>query len=48
MRPTTMTATLGTANLAEVVGKLVDVGVNASQARTLLAAAAVTTEPVTE
>ena len=43
-----MTATLGTANLAEVVGKLVDVGVNASRARTLLAAAGVTIEPVTE
>ena len=43
-----MTATLGTANLAEVVGNLGDVGVNASRARTLLAAAGVTIEPVTE
>lgn len=42
------TATLGTANLAEVVGKLVDVGVDAGRARVLLTTAGLTVEPLTE
>lgn len=39
---------LGAANLAEVIGKLVDADVDASRLRELLAAAGVHVEPVTE
>ncbi|MFZ0217349.1 MAG: PIN domain-containing protein [Candidatus Dormiibacterota bacterium] len=39
-------AVLGAANLDEVMGKLVDVGADARQARALLAAAGVKIEPV--
>lgn len=39
-------AVLGAANLAEVVGKLVDVDVDVSRLRELLAAAGVTVEPL--
>lgn len=40
-------ATLGTANLAEVVGKLVDEDIDIARLRELLAAAGVKLEPVT-
>ena len=42
------TATLSTVNLAEVVGKLTDAGVDAGSVRRLLAAAGVRLEPLTE
>jgi ribonuclease VapC len=41
-------ATLGAANLAEVIGKLVDADVDASQVRQLLISAGVKIEPVLE
>jgi len=41
-------ATLGAANLAEIIGKLIDSNVDASRVRSLLSAAGVTIEPVLE
>ena len=41
-------ATLGTVNLAEVIGKLVDVDIEITRLRQLLASAGVTIEPLLE
>ena len=42
------TAVLGTANLAEVIAKMVDTNLDSSRLRGLLAASGVTIEPLTE
>ena len=41
-------ATLGTVNLAEIIGKLVDVDIEVTRLRQLLASAGVTIEPLLE